>query len=121
MYITHTGLAETTTVATQAQSPAAYSGTSDINFFNAQMNPSSHSGNGVAPPVATNLFNVSASESAGAAKRVKRGMRDTLLNKQTKEAHALPESLAAANLEVVARVKMLGLLVKGVDKIATLG
>lgn len=120
MYITHTGLAENGAIATQAQAPAANNGTSDINFFNAQLNPSGQQVNGVAPSMATNLFNVGATESA-AARRVKRGMRDTMLNKQTKEAHALPESLAAANLDVVARVKMLGLLVKGVDKIATMG
>lgn len=121
MYITHTGLAENGTIATQAQSPAANNGTSDINFFNAQMNPIGQSVSAVQPSMASNLFNMGAPESGAAAKRVKRGLRDTLLNKQTKEAHALPESLAAANLDVVARVKMLGLLVKGVDKIATMG
>ncbi|AZP69676.1 hypothetical protein EJJ20_02850 [Pseudomonas poae] len=121
MYITHTGLSENGTFATQAQTPAALSGTSDINFFNAQLGNTGQAGNGVASSTATNLFTVSAPESMAASKRVKRGMRDTMLNKQSKEAHALPESLAAANLGVVLQVKVAGLLVKGVDKISTMG
>ncbi|MCF5721591.1 hypothetical protein [Pseudomonas syringae] len=121
MYINNAGFSESVPLASQAQTPADINGTSDINFFNAHMNPTSQSANKIAPSMTTNQFNVGALESTAVAKRVKRGMRDTLLSKQTKEAHALPESLAAANLDVVARVKMLGLLVKGVDKIATMG
>ena len=121
MYITHAGFPEHGTIATQAQMPGATSGTSDINFFNAQLTPTGQSANGVASSPANHLFTVGAPESSAASMRVKRGMRDTMLKKQTKEAHALPESLAAANLGVVLQVKVAGLLVKGVDKISTMG
>lgn len=121
MYITHTGLSENGPFATPVSTPGTLNGTSDINFFNAQLSTTGQAGNGIASSMATNLFTVGAPESAAASKRVKRGMRDTMLNKQSKEAHALPESLAAANLGVVLQVKVASLLVKGVDKISTMG
>ena len=121
MYITHMGLAQNGSHFTQAETPDALNGTSDINFFNAQLSANPQPASGVATSMATNLFSIGAPESAAASKRVQRGIRDTLSNKQTKQAHALPEALAAANLGVVAQVKVVGLLVKGVDKIATMG
>lgn len=121
MYINNTALSENDTFTPQPLMPAAVGGTSDINFFNAQLSTTGQTGNGVASAKATALFSLDAPESIAANKRAKRGMRDTLLNKQTKEAHALPESLANANLDVVARVKVVGLLAKGVDKISTMG
>ncbi|TFY94975.1 hypothetical protein DYL61_06005 [Pseudomonas nabeulensis] len=121
MYITHTGLPGNGPHSTQAETPDALNGASDINFFNAQLSASRQPLSEGATSTAANLFSLSATESTAAAKRVQRGIRDTLSNKQTKEAHALPEALAAANLGVVAQVKVVGLLVKGVDKIATMG
>lgn len=121
MNIINTGFSENGPLATQAQTPAAMNGTSDINFFNAQLSPTGQSGNGAAPSMTSNLFAVGSTESTATSKRLKRGIRDTMLNKQTKEVHALPESLANANLSVVLQVKVAGLLVKGIDKISTMG
>jgi hypothetical protein len=121
MYLTNEELQASGSISSQVESPAAFIGTSDVNFFNAQMNPTWQPDRAIGASAPGNLFIVGFPDSAAAAKRIKRGVRDTMLNKQTKEAHALPESLAAANLDVVARVKILGLLVKGVDKIATMG
>ncbi|TFY86942.1 hypothetical protein DYL59_20505 [Pseudomonas kairouanensis] len=117
MYINSTELSENDTSTTQSHTPAALDETSDISFFNAQLSTTGQTGNGVA----SGLFAAHAPESTAASKRIKRGTRDTMLNKKTKEAHALPELMATANLDVVARVKMLGLLVKSVDKVATMG
>lgn len=119
MYINNADRLEREPSGTQAESSSAFNDTSDINFFNAQMSISTGPNKSISPSMPSNLLNLSIPESA--AGRVKRGMRDRLQNKQTKEAHALPQSLALANLEVVGRVKMLGMLVKGVDKIATMG
>lgn len=121
MYTTNAGQPAIGPMSTQVEAPTAFNGSSDINFFNAQMQSTGLPDKGVASSMAGNLLNAGVPESAAVSRRVKRGMRDMMLNKQTKEAHALPESLAAANLDVVARVKTLGLLVKGVDKIATMG
>ncbi|MBC2409468.1 hypothetical protein HF257_25975 [Pseudomonas sp. WS 5106] len=121
MNITNEGLPTSESSFTQAESSVAVNGTSDINFFSAQLNPTGQPNKEIRPAVSGNLFNIGAPESAAADKRVKRGVRDMMLNKRTQEAHALPESLAAANLNVVTRVKLLSLLVKGVDKIATMG
>ncbi|PRA26363.1 hypothetical protein [Pseudomonas poae] len=121
MYITHTGLPDNGPHSTQAETPDALNGTSDINFFNAQLSATRQPVSGVATTLSANLFSLGVPESTAAAKRVQRGIRDTLSNKQTKQAHALPEALAAANLGVVAQVKVVGLLVKGIDKIATMG
>ncbi len=119
MYIYNADRLAPESSGTRADSPAAFNETSDINFFNAQLNLTAEPAKRVSPAAPSNLLNLSIPESA--AGRVKRGMRDRLQDKQTKDAHALPQSLALANLEVVGRVKMLGMLVKGVDKIATMG
>ncbi|OIN48842.1 hypothetical protein BLL37_26235 [Pseudomonas azotoformans] len=101
-----------------AESPAAFDEIADMNFFNAQLDHSAELFKSTPPVIPVSLFNLSASESS--FKRVKKGMDDTLRNKQTKESYALPQSLALANFEVVSRVKVLGMLVKGVDKISNL-
>lgn len=121
MYISNAGFPETGSIASQGETPAAINGASDVNFFNAQLNPIGQHGKPPQPSTTANPLAIGAPDATVAYKRVKRGMRDTLLNKQTKDAHALPEALAAANLDVVARVKVLGSLVKGVDKISTMG
>lgn len=102
----------------QAESPAAFNETSDVNFFNAQLAPNAGDDKRIAPSMPDNLFNLSASESP--FRRLKRGVDDRLRGKQTEDSMALPHSLALANFEVVSRVKVLGVLVKGIDKISNM-
>lgn len=118
MYISDADHLENSSIGTQAESPAVFNKTSDINFFNAHLNLTAQPSRKIGPAMPSTLFNLGASEST--ARRVKRGMRDRLRNKQTKEAHALPESLAVANFEVVSQVKVLGMLVKGLDKVSNM-
>jgi hypothetical protein len=121
MYLTHAGLQASGSISSQAESPAAFNGTSDVNFFNAQMSPTGQPDRRIGASAPGNLFNVGASDSVAPAKRVKRGMRDTMLDKQTKEAHALPEALGDAYADKIVRIKICGLIVKGVDKTLTMG
>ncbi|NWB53563.1 hypothetical protein [Pseudomonas sp. F8002] len=101
-----------------AESPTAFNGTSDMNFFNAQLDHSAAHYKRISPSMPDNLFNLNAPKSS--FERVKKGMDDMLRNKQTEASHALPQSLALANFEVVAPVKVCGMLVKGLDKISNL-
>ncbi|WP_411381249.1 hypothetical protein [Pseudomonas sp. MPB26] len=102
----------------QAESPAAFNEISDVDFFNAQLDPTAGHYKRIAPSMPDNLFNLSVSESP--FRRVKRGVDDRLRNKQTEDSMALPHSLALANFAVVSRVKVLGTLVKGIDKISNM-
>lgn len=43
------------------------------------------------------------------------------LNKKTKDAHEFAQSLSESHVNVVAGVKVLGAIVKGVDKVASMG
>jgi hypothetical protein len=121
MYINNSDVSRSGNSTAQAETPGAANGTSDVNFFNALMDPTEKPRLAIAPSMSSNLFDMSFADPATLAGRISRGMRDAGLNKKTKEVHALPESLGLANLNVVAAVKAASLLAKGVDKVATMG
>ncbi|KMT55275.1 hypothetical protein [Pseudomonas fildesensis] len=121
MYINHAGLPGNRGITPQAETPAASNGTSDVNFFNAQLSHTDQSGKGTPPAMAADLFSLGASESTTLSRRVSKGFRDESLNKKTKAAHEFTQSLSEAHLNLTARVKVLSSLVKGVDKVATMG
>lgn len=114
MYIYNADRLARESSGTRADSPAAFNETSDINFFNAQLNPTAESNKSTGPL----LPDLSTPNSA--LGRAKRGVSDRLQNKETKEAHALPHSLGLANFELVLPIKVIGMGVKCVDKISSL-
>ncbi|PQZ86622.1 MULTISPECIES: hypothetical protein [Pseudomonas] len=119
MYITHAELLKKRSNAEDVESPAAFNDTTDSNFFSAQLNLTAENYKKTSPSTADNSFNLGVPESS--FRRVRRGIDDRLRNKSTKESNALPQTLALANFEVVSRVKVLGMLVKGIDKVSNLG
>ena len=57
-----------------AESPTAFNGTSDMNFFNAQLDHSAAHYKRISPSMPDNLFNLNAPKSS--FERVKKGMDD---------------------------------------------
>lgn len=102
----------------QAEPLAVFNDTSDMNFFNAQLDLSAAPYKRIAPSSPDNLFNFSPSEEPFV--RLKRGVNDTLRNKHTEASYALPQALGEANFAVVSKIKMLGLAVKSLDKISNM-
>ncbi|CRM89901.1 hypothetical protein [Pseudomonas sp. 22 E 5] len=121
MDITHAGFRKNATIAAQVDTPDANSAVSDINFFNAQLNTTEQSGNGIAPALASAASPWDSTESQTLSRRVSKGFRDASQNKKTKDANEFPQSLAEAHIDVMSRVKVIGAIAKGVDKISNLG
>ncbi|MFN3355005.1 MAG: hypothetical protein ACK418_03155 [Pseudomonas sp.] len=121
MDITHAGFRKNMPIAAQADMPNANNAVSDINFFNAQLNPTEQFGNGIAPVTAPAASPWDATESQTLSRRVSKGFRDASQNKKTKDANEFPQALAEAHIEVMSRVKVIGAVAKGVDKISNLG
>jgi len=121
MYTNNAGGPGNGNTITQAETPAALDGTSDSNFFTAQLNPSERPGKGTAPTGMGLPLTLGPAESATLSKRVSKGFRDMSLNKKTKDAHEFAQSLSESHVNVVAGVKVLGAIVKGVDKVASMG
>ncbi|MCK6186138.1 MULTISPECIES: hypothetical protein [unclassified Pseudomonas] len=121
MDITHTGLRKNMSIAAHADMPDANNAVSDISFFNAQLNPAEPSGNGVAPVTASAASPWDATESQTLSRRVSKGFREASQNKKTKDANEFPQALAEAHIEVMSRVKVIGAIAKGIDKISNLG
>ena len=87
----------------------------------AQLSPTEPSGNGIAPVTAPAASPWDATESQTLSRRVSKGFRDASQNKKTKDANEFPQALAEAHIEVMSRVKVIGAVAKGVDKISNLG
>ncbi|MFL1500657.1 hypothetical protein ACI77J_08975 [Pseudomonas sp. O64] len=121
MYITNKGFAVNENITPQAEMPAAINRTSDINFFNAQVSQTEHSGKGIVPAMASPSFSWGSTESATLSRRVSKAFRDASQNKKTTEANEFPQLLAEAHIELTSRVKVISALAKGIDKISSMG
>ncbi len=121
MYITDAEIPVNRNITPQADAPAGINRTSDINFFNAQLSQTDHPAKGSAPAIASPSSSWDSTESASLSRRVSKGFRDASLSKRTKDANEFPQSLAEAHMDVMSRVKVIGALAKGVDKISSMG
>lgn len=123
MYITHTGRPENpnASMTPQADTPAGINRASDIHFFNTQMGQGEPSGKSIAAATASPMSSWDATDSDALSRRVSKGFRDASQNKKTKDANEFPQTLAEAHIDVMSRVKVIGAVAKGVDKISSMG
>ena len=121
MYITTPGQSENSSTLPQAEAPGAINRASDINFFNAQLSQAEQPVKGIVPAVASPAQSWDATASDTLSRRVTKGFRDASLNKKTKDANEFPQALAEAHIDVMSRVKVIGAVAKGVDKISSMG
>lgn len=121
MYIPPPGQSENSSILSQSEAPGAINRASDINFFNAQLSQAEQPVKGIVPAVASPTQSWDATASDTLSRRVSKGFRDASLNKKTKDANEFPQSLAEAHIDVMSRVKVIGAVAKGVDKISSMG
>lgn len=121
MDITHAGLRKNASVTPQADAPDVGSQAHDISFFTAQMNHTEQPVRAIASTMASPSLSGGSPESDTLSRRVSKGFRDASLSKKTKDANEFPQALAEAHIDVMSRVKVIGALAKGVDKISNMG
>lgn len=118
MLITHADLIKNGKIDTGSDAPAEGHRSSDLNFFQAEMNKTDQSDKSGPRAVASTDSAWGIGEPSEISKRLSKGFRDASQNKRMSE---FPKLLAEAHVNVISQVKVVGAIAKACDKISSMG
>jgi len=119
MYVLTEAAPNKSLISHKTEAPATLDSTVDKNFFNALMNTTQPPGTGVMTMMGLALTDRS-TETAGKLKRVKRGLSDLSLNKDTKARRELTSTVYEAHEDLRTGIKVLNKCVQFFDKVSNL-